>query len=74
MPDDIERWWDGHNQRDQRRQAQCATKRAFLSEEEARAHATADRAQFGDRFDPYLCDLCGDWHLTRRSPPAHRRD
>jgi hypothetical protein len=32
--------------------------------------AAADRAQFGDRFYPYRCDLCGDWHLTRQPPPA----
>ena len=65
MAADIERWWDDQQARKKGRQDKCQTTRVFTSEAEARAHAAADRAQFGDRFTPYRCDLCGDWHLTR---------
>jgi len=68
MADDIERWWDDRQARDKNRKDKCQKKRVFTSEAEARAHAAADRAQFGDRFSPYRCDLCGDWHLTRSEP------
>ena len=55
------------------RERQCREKRAFTSEAEARSVAAADRAQYGDRFYPYHCDLCGDWHLTRQ-PPQRKRE
>ncbi|GEM_PF-1181536 len=65
MADGIERWWQREKQREDHRRDKCETKRVFSSEAEARAHAAADRAQFGDRFSAYRCDRCGDWHLTR---------
>ena len=64
----IEEWFERERSRGRDRERQCREKRAFASEAEARAVAAADRAQFGDRFYPYRCDLCGDWHLTRRRP------
>ena len=64
----IEDWFDRERRRGQERERQCQEKRAFASEAEARSVAAADRAQYGDRFYPYRCDLCGDWHLTRQPP------
>ena len=64
----IEEWFDRDRERGERRERQCREKRAFPGEAEARATAAADRAQYGDRFYPYRCDLCGDWHLTRTRP------
>ena len=65
MSHGIEDWFERQQAAKQNRLDKCQNKRAFSSEAEARAHAAADRAQFGDRFTPYQCDLCGDWHLTR---------
>lgn len=64
----IEEWFERERGRKAERERQCREKRAFTSEAEARAVAAADRAEYGDRFYPYRCDLCGDWHLTRRAP------
>ncbi len=66
MGDAIEHWWQREKQRGDDHRDKCRSKRAFVSEAEARAHAAADRAQFGDRLTAYRCELCGDWHLTRR--------
>jgi hypothetical protein len=65
----IEDWLERERGLGRDRERQCREKRVFAGEAEARAVAAADRAQFGDRFYPYRCDLCGDWHLTRQ-PPA----
>lgn len=65
MSHGIEGWFERQQAAKQNRLDKCRNKRVFSSEVEARAHAASDRAQFGDRFTPYLCDLCGDWHLTR---------
>ena len=66
----IEEWFERERRRGADRERQCREKRAFAGEAEARATAAADRARYGDRFYPYRCDLCGDWHLTRRPPDA----
>ena len=66
----IEEWFERERRRGRDRERQCREKRAFTGEAEARAVAAADRAHYGDRFYPYRCDLCGDWHLTRQPPPA----
>ena len=64
----IEEWFERERRRGAERERRCREKRAFSSEAEARAMAAADRARFGDRFHPYRCELCGDWHLTRQAP------
>ncbi|MSW83663.1 MAG: hypothetical protein F2832_02800 [Actinobacteria bacterium] len=70
----MERWFEEGREREQRRRDACSSKRRFATEAEARAIAAQDRAAYGDRFSPYRCDLCEDWHLTRdRSAPPERR-
>lgn len=68
----VEDWFRRERERGQERERQCREKRAFTSEAEARSVAAADRAQYGDRFYPYRCDLCGDWHLTRQPPRSEQ--
>jgi hypothetical protein len=73
MPRDIERWFAEERRRAQARERACTEKRFFATEAEARAHATRDRAQFGERLVPYHCDRCEGWHLTRAAgDPAPR--
>jgi hypothetical protein len=65
MPRDIERWWRDEREREGARERACRQKRWFATEGEARAHATMDRARYGERLTPYRCERCGGWHLTR---------
>ena len=74
MARDIERWFEEERERDRRHRDACRSKRWFATEAQARAVSAADRAQYGDRFAPYRCDLCDGWHLTRERPaPPERR-
>jgi hypothetical protein len=69
MPRDIERWFAEEQRRSDARVRNCAAKRWFATEAEARAAALWDRTQFGERHKPYRCDLCDGWHLTSAQAP-----
>jgi len=48
----------------------CARKDRFESESEARSFAIMHSPGRGPRQSPYLCEVCGGWHLTSRPPTA----
>lgn len=45
----------------------CARKDRFESESEARSFAIMHSPGRGPRQVPYLCKVCGGWHLTSRT-------
>jgi hypothetical protein len=51
---------------DRRRREICARKDRFESESEARSFAIMHSPGRGPRQAPYLCEVCGGWHLTSR--------
>jgi hypothetical protein len=61
---DIERWFGDQQASRARRQANCARKRWFATEAQARAAALWDRTQFGEQLSAYRCEECDGWHLT----------
>lgn len=48
-----------------RRREACAAKVRYDTEDEARSFALMHTPGRGLRATPYLCDVCGGWHLTR---------
>ena len=47
----------------------CLSKIAYKSKQEAMARAQALRAVYGSKSYPYLCSICGCYHLaTDKSP------
>jgi hypothetical protein len=61
---DIERWFADQQAGRARRQQNCARKRWFGTEAEARAAALWDRTQFAEKLTAYRCEECDGWHLT----------
>jgi hypothetical protein len=51
---------------DRRKREICARKDRFESESEARSFAIMHSPGRGPRQAPYLCEVCGGWHLTSR--------
>jgi hypothetical protein len=45
-------------------QLACSSKLAFSSKQEAQTAATVAGFQYGASVRPYLCRLCGLWHLA----------
>jgi len=64
MPFDVEDWYDSVQRRQAQRLRACQNKRWFETEAQSRAAALWDRTQFGERRQPYRCDICDGWHLT----------
>lgn len=52
-------------ERETRRREACAAKVRYETEAEARSFAIMHTPGRGPRATPYLCDVCGGWHLTR---------
>jgi hypothetical protein len=58
-----------HNQRINRYGSiarQCLSKQSYASRKLARLAAKAKNAKYLSTLTAYRCQVCGEWHLTRR--------
>ncbi len=58
-----------YNEKNEQDEERCRSKIAYGSKAEAIARAQALRAVYGSKSYPYLCKVCGCYHLaTDKSP------